>query len=125
MISQAQFIDNGMSIWGTIDDQYLDIFLVRCNTVGTIEMPLFSKSAPAYVRDLIFAIEPIDTTGGEVGYGQYYEFSDGTAAQMLTYQVPRPGIYAIYVLSAELYQYYNLNTDYAFYYTFKPQLSLD
>lgn len=116
----AQVIQNGASVWGILDDEYVDTFLVYCNTVGTIDLTMFSHSQPEFLKDLILAVEPVNNLGSEGVGSDYITFDDGTSARMLKYVIPRPGVYSINVLSNDLYNYYDLETDYSFYYTFTP-----
>jgi len=117
---QAAFIDNGMSVHGTINDGYCDLFPIRCNTTGRIDVYLFSDSDPVFVKDLMLVIVK-QKSGETCASSEYYEFSDGTAARMIeSFNVDVPGIYMIEILSYSLYQYYDINTDYTFYYKFTP-----
>lgn len=117
---QAIFIQNGMSIAGKIDDGNCDLFPIRCNTTGSIDVILFSDSLPLFVQDLMLVL--IDKRSDEpVAISSYFEFDDGTAAQAIQgCRIDSPGIYIIEILSYTLYEKYNLNTDYKFYYKFSP-----
>lgn len=119
----AQVIDNGTSIWGVVDDEFLDEFLVHCNTVGTIDVMLFSQSQQEFVKDLILAVEPVNKKGEEGVGSDYLAFEDGSAGRKLKYVIPRPGVYSINILSNDLYNYYDISTDYSFYYKFTPGLT--
>lgn len=119
----AQVIDNGTSIWGVVDDEFLDEFLVHCNTVGTIDVMLFSQSQQEFVKDLILAVEPVNKKGEEGVGSDYLVFEDGSAGRKLKYVIPRPGVYSINILSNDLYNYYDISTDYSFYYKFTPGLT--
>ena len=119
-LEYANYIDNGTTVRGVIDDENYDAFIVHCNTVGTIEVTLYSDSAPKYVKDLILAIQPVNKIGSEGVSSDYGTFNDGTAGRLARYVIPRPGTYAIYILSDSLYQYENINTEYDFYYSSHP-----
>lgn len=116
----ADEIESGMTVWGTIDDEYMDCFLVRCNTSGTIHAYLISESENRFVQDLIFAVEPYQNSTTSGAESQLVYLDDGSVGRTLRYRIPRAGYYMIYVLSEYLYQSYDLNTDYVFYYKFEP-----
>lgn len=122
-IYYADTLKNGTSVWGTIDDGMLDTFLVHCNTIGRIDIILFSNSEPMFLKDLILAVEPVMNNSGEGVSSDYGPFDDDTYTRILRYVIPRPGVYSINVLSNALYKTYNLETDYSFYYVFTPGLT--
>jgi len=120
IIADAIHIDNGTSVLGIIDDGYLDAYIIHCNTVGTIEVSLFSDSASKYVRDLILTIRPVNIIDSKGVLADYYLLDDGSAAKSATYIIPRAGTYIISVLSNSLYKSESLYVDYDFYYKFTP-----
>ena len=115
---QAPFIDNGMSLWGTIDDDLLDVYLLRCNAPGTINVSLYSLSSNTFIDDILMFVESSD--GGYSPEARIEQDADGLHALFLSYTISKPGYYAITLLSKALYEYYYLNTDYTFYYEFIP-----
>lgn len=115
---QSMYIDNGTSVWGMIDDEYLDEFYVVCNTTGQIEIVLMSDSPNQYIKDLILAVSLMGSENYRKADTVYLD--DGTAALYLTYDIPQAGFYTIDILSNSLYKTGNLHTDYAFYYLFTP-----
>lgn len=119
----ADTIKNGTSVWGVVDDELLDTYLVHCNTLGRIDIIMFSNSQPMFLKDIILAVEPSDESYGKGVGSDYFALDDGSFARRLRYVIPRPGIYTINVLSNALYKTYNLSTDYTFYYIFTPGLT--
>lgn len=115
---QALFISNGMSIAGTIDDDLLDMFLLRCNAPGTIFIYLFSESSNTYIDDILMVIESYD--GSTSPEATIMVNADGSHMLYLAYTIPKAGVYSIDLLSKSLYQYYYLETDYYFYCEYKP-----
>ncbi|SMC78956.1 S1C family serine protease [Papillibacter cinnamivorans] len=118
----ADNLENGDSAWGVIDGDDMDVFRVYCNMEGTIDIALLSPySSNAYVEDLILLVAPEEASDdSDYIFAEYVETSGGRGVQELTYEIPRPGVYYIYVLSSEYYKYVDLHTDYVFYYTFTP-----
>lgn len=120
---QAYEIENGTSVWGHITDEYCDEVLVRCNTTGLIQIFLFSDSENVWVNDLILHLQDIFQT--QEVYGEHITLDDGSRAMYLEFAVTEPNLYEISLLSESMYQYYHLNTDYAFYYLFTPDGAQD
>lgn len=117
----AGYIENGGTVWGTLDDEPKDVYLVQCNAPGALIIALASDEEGKYVRDLSLTVKlPGDVTA--VASAEPYWTDNGDYGKILTYGVPGAGVYEITVGSSELYlsKTVKVDTDYAFYYLFIP-----
>lgn len=112
----AQYIENGTSISGKMDDEHLDLYHIRCNTPGLIKVILFSKSPVANVKDLNLMIMPFDLDPQKGALSDLYHFIDGSAGRSLYCKVYVPGSYYITINRENS----NYETEYDFYYEFIP-----
>ena len=70
------------------------------------------------IEDLGLFVGPVYEEG--YGMADCYELEDGSYCLFISYDVTSPGVYAIWIFSLDLYQYYDIYTDYEFYYEFEP-----
>ena len=116
----ANHIKNGATVYGSLNDGYCDNFKVYCNTVGAIDVFLYSDSLPRNVADIVLCIEPVNNPDKQYIYGDQLLMDHMSGTYHARYIIPRPGIYIISVLSYDLYKYENFATSYDFYYIFTP-----
>ena len=102
-----------------VDDDDVDTFIIRCNTPGELLIVLFSNSEIYFMEDLDMYLTVAGETTPAAVTG-YYVTDEGNHMLALSYTVTTPGVYALYIMSDYLYKYYDINTDYTFYYMFTP-----
>lgn len=114
---QAQFVDNGVTIEGKIDDIYLDNYYVRCNTVGTIE--LYCASDSPYFNDIMMIVDNLQEESPKGG--SFVTMEDGTKWLYISYEVNKPNIYTVSLFSSSELKDISEDIPYLFYYEFTPK----
>jgi len=116
--SEANIIENGYSILGSITSKAMDVYQVQCKSKGTVR--LYLKATSRFASDLVFAISPKGKTDEKDIVFAKGGYSNGAYYMTIEYPVEQAGYYNIYVMSAKLAFIANVNIEYLFYYEFKP-----
>lgn len=116
-LGQAQYIKNGTTVLGKIDDNYLDNYITVFNTPGVMEVYCFSKSEN--FPELALILEPLDGQTGTMA--TFEQLDDGSLGLYGYLPVKKPGYYHIVVLASEGLGFPGQVIDYEFYYEFTPE----
>lgn len=113
-------LDNGDTVEGQISGEEMDVFTIHCNTVGSVEVLVYSDAPAQDVQRLMLSIYPAADKDARGVYAEYDPGDDGESFRYLRYVVNTPGVYALY-----LFPYFDKgvtvpNMDYVLYYCFTP-----
>lgn len=114
---EAQYILNGDSVFGIIDDDQPDWYYSACNLPGTAVIYCFSESSDLGNVSVQLLTDEVEGVEAEL-----YDLEDGTYALYAELEVKKPGyINAIFQSMINMSGRGNAPIDYIFYYEFIPK----